>query len=174
MLKILKSLLTAAVIFMAGWPLNLAFAEDIFYYRGPKLQPAKAGAVLFLTPIKERKNNLAFLDVIVEPNGEEINAVGAEILYPKNKIIFQGLSKKNSFCSFFVEENFQPEEGLIKISCVAPYPGTDKISNVVTLAFSPLSAGEAALGLGDDSQVLANDGYGTDILTEKKGQTIFN
>jgi len=82
------------------------------------------------------------------------------------------LSKDDSFCSFFIEENIDNALGKIKITCLDPYPGTAKISNVVSLTFKKINSGAADLNLSDDSLVLANDGYGTNVLKNLSGQTI--
>jgi hypothetical protein len=98
--------------------------------------------------------------------------VSTEISFPTDKLSLETLSKENSFCSFFVEEKIDAATGKIKISCVAPYPGTNKISNVVSLTFKKLNFGPVDLTLSSDSMVLANDGYGTNVLKDLKGQIL--
>lgn len=125
-----------------------------------------------MTPIREKNNGLFSLDLVVDPNGEEINTVSTEISFPANKLFLKSLSKDDSFCSFFIEENIDNALGKIKITCLDPYPGTAKISNVVSLTFKKINSGAADLNLSDDSLVLANDGYGTNVLKNLSGQTI--
>ncbi|MDD5527642.1 MAG: cohesin domain-containing protein [Patescibacteria group bacterium] len=168
-LKALFIILIALFIISAIKP---ARAED-FYYRGPKLNPQSANSALFLTPVREKTGDSLTLDLVVDPAGEEINTVSAEISFPTDKLFLTNLSKTDSFCSFFVEEKIDNNLGEIKISCVAPYPGTDKMSNVVSLTFKQIDSGAAELSLSPDSLVLANDGYGTNVLKDLKGQTIY-
>jgi hypothetical protein len=167
--KTLFFILIALFIFSTIRP---AIAEEELYYRDPKLSPQTANSALFLTPVREKNGDLLTLDLVVDPSGEEINTVSTEISFPTDKLSLEALSKDNSFCSFFVEEKTDNAAGKIKISCVAPYPGTNKLSNVVSLTFKQINAGEADLSLGADSLVLANDGYGTNVLKELKGQII--
>lgn len=154
---------------LAGKPTT---AEEVSIYRGQKINPEKTPSALFLTPIKDREGNLIALDLVVEPHQAEINTVSAEISYPTNKISLKELSKNNSFCSFFIEEKIDKAAGIIKISCATPYPGTDKTSRVITLFFEGLEKGGADISLSDNSLVLANDGYGTNVLKEIVGQEI--
>jgi hypothetical protein len=167
--KTLLFILIALFIFSAIKP---AQAWQRFYYRGPKLNPENVNSALFLTPVKEENNGLFSLDLVVDPNSEEINTVSTEISFPADILFLESLSKDNSFCSFFVEEIIDNDLGKIKISCLDPYPGTDKMSNVISLTFKKIKSGAADLRLSADSLVLANDGYGTNVLNSLSGQTI--
>ena len=172
MVRAKKALFFALVAFFIFAVIKPTQAEEEFYYRGPKLNPESASSALFLTPVRQKNGDLLTLDLVVDPAGEEINTVSTEISFPTDKLSLETLSKDNSFCSFFVEEKIDNAAGKVKISCVAPYPGTDKWSNVVSLTFRQINTGAADLNLSDDSLVLANDGYGTNVLSEKNGQTI--
>jgi hypothetical protein len=154
---------------LAGKPTD---AREIYSYRGQKINPETTPSALFLTPVRNRKDKLISIDLVVEPHQAEINTVSTEISYPIDKISFKEMSKENSFCSFFIENNVDAINGKIKISCASPYPGTDKTSRVITLYFKGLKKGLAEISLSDDSLVLANDGYGTNVLNEITGQKI--
>jgi hypothetical protein len=171
MVKAKKALFFATVALFIFSVMKPASADD-FYYRGQALTPESAASTLFLTPVKEKSGDSLTLDLVVDPAGEEINAVSTEISFPADKLSLENLSKANSFCSFFVEEKIDNALGKIKISCVAPYPGTDRMSNVVSLTFQEIGTGPAALSLSSASLVLANDGYGTNVLKYLSGQTI--
>jgi len=166
--KVLFFILIALFIFSVTKPA----AADDFYYRGQKLNQENTTSALFLTPIKQKTGDSITLDLVVDPAGEEINTVSTEISFPADKLSLENLSKENSFCSFFVEEKIDNDLGKIKISCLAPFPGTDKMSNVVSLTFKELNSGTADLNLSNDSMVLANDGYGTNVLQNLSGQKI--
>ena len=172
MIKVERALFFALLAILILAVLKPASAEEVFYYRGALLNPETADSALFLTPVRERRGDLLTLDLVVDPSGEEINTVSTEILFPADKLSLTSLSKDESFCSFFVEENIDNNLGKIKISCIAPYPGTDKLSKVVSLTFKKHQSGSADLKLGDDSLVLANDGYGTNVLKDLSGQTV--
>jgi hypothetical protein len=167
--KALFFILTALFIFSA---IKQALAKEAFYYRSQKLNPQTANSALFLTPIREKNGDYLTLDLVVDPAGEEINTVSAEISFPIGKLSLENMGKEDSFCSFFIEENIDAAAGKIKISCAAPSPGTSQISNVLSLTFKKIGSGEAELDLSEDSLVLANDGYGTNVLKELRGQKI--
>jgi hypothetical protein len=166
-----KALLFAMIALFIFAVIKPASADD-FYYRGPELKPETTNSALFLTPVREKNGDSFTLDLVVDPAGEEINTVSTEISFPAEKLSLSDLSKDNSFCSFFVEDNIDNTLGKIKISCLAPFPGTDKMSNVVSLTFERIATGAADLSLSSDSMVLANDGYGTNVLNNLGGQRI--
>lgn len=158
-----------SVILLTGF--NPAKAENNLNYREIKAQPSPKTASLFITPVKERSDGLITIDLVLEPGGEEVNAVETEIYFDSNQLEVTEIDKSKTFCQMFVEENLSTP-GKIKLSCLAPYPGTKEISNVYTIVFKQKTIGETWLTLSPDSQVLANDGYGTNILKETKEQKI--
>jgi hypothetical protein len=158
-----------AIILLTGF--QSAKAENGSNYREIKPEPALKTASLFITPVKERLNDLITIDLVLEPGGEEVNAVETEIYFDSTQLEIVEINKEKTFCQLFVEENTSTP-GKIKLSCLAPYPGTKEISNVYTIIFKQKNIGETWLTLSQDSQVLANDGYGTNILKEAKEQKI--
>ena len=112
------------------------------------------------------------MDLVVDPNDDEINTVSTLISFPPNKLELKGFSKKKSFCSFFIEEEINNKEGWAKISCLKPYPGIAKLNNVIGLVFKEKKVGEANITLGKNSMVLANDGYGTNVLKHTRNKKI--
>ncbi len=174
LVKTKKILLFLLIIIFFILPVKTAYsATGKFYYRGIKLKKQEAKSTLYITPVKERRGNYILMDLVVNPNDDEINTVSTKIHFPKDKLYFLGMSKTNSFCSFFLEEEINNQEGYIKITCLKPYPGVDIISNVIGLIFLETGSGVAKVTLGEDSMVLANDGYGTNVLRSKRNQTIF-
>jgi hypothetical protein len=172
MVKAKRALLFALIALFIFVAIKPASAEDLFQYRDVQLNQEIASSTLFLTPVRARTANSLTLDLMVDPAGEQINTVSTEISFPADKLSLLSLGKTNSFCSFFVEEKINNTLGKIKISCLAPFPGTNKMSNVVSLTFKKIGSGSADLSLSSDSLVLANDGYGTNVLQNLSGQTV--
>lgn len=172
LVKTKKVFLFLLIILFFVLPFDTANARKLYYYRGIKIKRQEPKSILYLTPIRERLGDFILLDLVVDPGEDEINTVSANIFFPANKLSLEMLSKNNTFCLFFVEEEIDNEIGWAKISCMKPYPGTDTVSNVISLVFRKKEAGEANLVIGD-SLVLANDGYGTNVLKEIKNQTVF-
>jgi hypothetical protein len=161
------SLLVVTALFF----LKQAKAQEEFQYREIKAQPSAKTASLFITPVKEREEGTIVIDLVVEPGGEEVNAVETEINYRADELELISIDREDSFCQFFVTED-ATVSGKIKLSCLAPYPGIKEVSNVYTISFRQKAFGTTDIDLSPDSLILANDGYGTNIAKEIKGQRI--
>jgi hypothetical protein len=148
-----------------------AQAEDEPAYREIKQEPAAISASLFITPVKDRASGNLVVDIVVEPGGEDVNAIETELNFDGSKLELLEISREKSFCQFFVEED-SSSQGKIKLSCLAPFPGINEVRNAYTIIFKQLSDGETELSLSQNSMILANDGYGTNIAKEIKGQKI--
>jgi len=170
--KTQRSLLLLLLAFPLIFPIEFAENYNNYYYRRIRLEKQEAKSTLYLTPIKKRFGDYILMDLIVNPNGDEINTVSADIHFPIDKLEFKGFNKKDSFCAFFIEEKTNNEEGWAKISCLKPYPGVKELSNVAGLIFKEKRTGEATITFGEDTVILANDGYGTDVLKEAEDKTI--
>jgi hypothetical protein len=106
------------------------------------------------------------LSVMVLPGGQSINMVQAVIIYPKDKLNALEIDITNSSFSIFLKKEINTEQGLITIICGQPFPGINQKSNVADIVFEPLEDGEVNIDFLADSIVLANDGYGTDVLKD--------
>ena len=75
--------------------------------------------------------------------------------------------KENSICrtDMFIEKNINNESGELNIACIMPNFSTGiKKGLVAKLVLQPKKEGSFMLDFTEDSQVLANDGLGTDVL----------
>lgn len=151
--------------------LSTAQAENDDIYREIKANPSPKTASLFITPIKDRSGEKLIIDLVVDPGGEDVNAIDTEISFDKDRLKLIDISHDKSFCEFFIEEDVSVD-GKIKLSCLAPFPGIKEIRNVYTLTFEKKDKGETEIRLSPRSMVLANDGYGTNIVREIKNQKI--
>jgi hypothetical protein len=115
--------------------------------------------------------NISTAKIIVDPQGQAINAVAAYIEFsPKTlKAVKVDLSK--SFCSFVIASNIDNEKGIIDILCGTPTPGINQIREVGTIQFAKKNPGKAEVRITPTSMVLANDGLGTDLLAKRDKQT---
>lgn len=99
--------------------------------------------------------------------GEAINAVSAVINYDPKVVEILDIVTTNSFCdpSFFLEKEINKEKGKVRIVCGIPNPGfSDAIGTVAELLIQPLGSEAISLEFAEETQVLANDGLGTNVL----------
>ena len=132
---------------------------------------ARAGASLFFSP---RTNTYiigqTFSVSLNIAAAEAVNAVEGTIIYPEDKLGIQSISKAGSVVNFWVKEPVvSKNEGGIYFAGVVTNPGYEgKGAKILTINFRVKSGGEAYVNLINGS-ALANDGYGTQILSEIAG-----
>jgi len=99
--------------------------------------------------------------------GEAINVVGVEIDYDPQIAKVLEINTTKSFCQrdFFIEKSIDNENGKVEIACMLPSPGFMESNGVIAeLILQPLKSGKFILHFGKETQVLANDGLGTNVL----------
>ncbi|MBU1036897.1 hypothetical protein KKF32_02585 [Patescibacteria group bacterium] len=106
------------------------------------------------------------VSVFVSSSDQAMNAVSANIFFPKDKLEVTSLSKGGSIISLWVQEpSFSNSTGSISCEGIVLNPGfKGTAGRVITINFKVKSAGEAILSFSSGS-VLANDGSGTSILS---------
>ncbi len=104
--------------------------------------------------------------VKVMPSGENINTVSAIIDFDPALIKVEKISTTNSVCadSMFLEKSLDNIKGQVRLVCVIPNPGISTDGLVAELLVRPLLTGQVNLNFNAESQVLANDGLGTNVL----------
>ncbi len=110
--------------------------------------------------------------IVLETGGEPINVAHVIVHYDTNKIRIDQIDTEKTFCdeSLFIRRDIDDVNGTVTISCGKARPGfTDTIGIVGELVFTPLIPGEFALSFDDDSQILAHDGLGTNVLRSSVG-----
>jgi len=108
-------------------------------------------------------NDFVDADIMVNSGKQSMNLVYAVVHYPSDKLMFNAISFENSAFSLFLKE-INIEKGTVTILAIQPFPGIQGIARVAHLQFDPLVKGDVNLTWGDHSVVLANDGFGTNIL----------
>lgn len=147
------------IVFLLPNNFNIALARE------PQMAEDQT-AILFFANEKKYNNDFS-VDIMVDPGGQAINAVGFTIYFNNKIISANDIDIKNSFCELFIQKEFVNKEvGRIDIACGKPYPGIDKTAPVATVNFSVLTSGWADLKFDENAMVLANDGLGTNILSE--------
>ena len=106
------------------------------------------------------------VSVYVSSSDQSINAASGVISFPKEKLEVISLSKVGSVFNLWVQEpSFSNSNGTINFEGIVLNPGfTGASGKILTLTFRVKSAGSALINFSSGS-VLANDGQGTNILT---------
>jgi len=108
------------------------------------------------------------VDVTVSSPDKAINAVSGTLSFPKDKLQFISTSKSSSILSIWAQEPSyydSGENGNISFEGVIPNPGfTGTRGKILTITFKVKSTWQAELSFSSAS-VLANDGLGTNVLT---------
>ena len=107
-----------------------------------------------------------YVSVYVSSTDQAMNAVSGIVSFPPDKLEVTSLSKCKSIVSFWVKDPyFSDNLGTGHFEGVVINPGyTGTMGKIVTIGFKVKSAGQAKLTFSSAS-VLANDGKGTNILT---------
>ncbi len=137
----------------------------------PVSSRAAEGASLLFTPATGSftVGSTFNVSIAVNTGGKSINAVRADITFPANKLQVVNPSAGTSFISIWVNQPaFSNTAGTISFQGGLPSPGIKTDSGIVsTITFRATAPGVAKLTFQDSSQVLANDGQGTDLLTSR-------
>ncbi|MBI4991760.1 MAG: hypothetical protein HZB99_00895 [Candidatus Harrisonbacteria bacterium] len=107
------------------------------------------------------------VSVNVSSPDQAMNAVQAIIDFPKDILSVSSLSKSGSIINFWVEEpTLDNSTGKIRMEGVVLNPGfIGRNGKILQITFKPKAEGTANLTF-PSSSVLANDGLGTNILTQ--------
>lgn len=136
------------------------------------IQPATAqsgGASLKISPNTGvfEVGSLVDISFLLDTGGDSINAVNAEVRFPADKLQVVNPAASTSFITIWVTApTFSNVNGTLQFQGGLPNPGIKTSGGVIsTVTFRVKSAGRAVLTYAPASQVLRNDGEGTNILS---------
>jgi hypothetical protein len=98
--------------------------------------------------------------LFVNASGTPVNAVDAVLAYPPSV----GLVAKDESVSSFALRFHQASNSLDKVIQVQPNPGIAGTAALAKFTFQALQKGVVMISIASSSEVLANDGFGTNIL----------
>jgi len=112
--------------------------------------------------------------VVVSSSDQALNAISGTVSFPTDLLQVVSVSRVSSILSLWVvEPTFSNTDGTISFSGIVPNPGyTGGNGRVFSIQFRAKKAGTATIAFQSSSQVLANDGSGTDILNGTQRGTI--
>lgn len=113
------------------------------------------------------------LDLKVNTNDNYINASQASVKFPVDILKFEGLDKSGSLFNFWLEDPAvsETDTGMVKFSAGTPKGFSGSSLQIVKLRFTAVGSGVAEIGI-TDALVTANDGKGTNVLSETKGAVV--
>ncbi len=104
--------------------------------------------------------------IYVSSADQAMNASQAIVSFPAEKLNVQSISRTGSIFTLWVQDpTYSNADGVIQFAGIVPNPGfIGQSGKILSVTFKAMQAGEARLSLSKGS-VLANDGLGTQILT---------
>lgn len=145
----------------------LAFAACV------ALHPLRASAaVLSLLPEKTslEVGETFKVPVLLDTRGQEINAVEIELEFPADKLQVVSPNTGSSIIEIWAgQPKFNNSTGIIQMRGGIPNGLIISGGLVTTLEFRVKASGSASLQFKPTTKVLANDGFGTDVLTSAPG-----
>ena len=106
------------------------------------------------------------VSVFLNTEGNEINAVWAELKFPPEILQITSPTTGNSFISeWILPPNYSNERGIISFRGGIPEGITTSAGLVSSITFRAKASGTAKIEFRKESKVLLNDGKGTNVLT---------
>lgn len=111
--------------------------------------------------------------VSISSTDQAMNATEGVVTFPTNLLQVASISKSGSILGLWVQEpTYSNTVGTVNFEGIALNPGYQGANGtVLTIVFRARAEGSAPLSIADAS-VLANDGNGTEILTNTSGGTV--
>ncbi len=135
------------------------------------LLPTKAGSArIYLSGLAEETyiNQVGELEIHVVSEHNAINAAAVSLKVNPSMVEILSMSTEESFCSLYLENNFDPRKGEAHVSCGTPTPGFSGDSVLMKIRVRYKLPGKTEFRLEPaDAMVLANTGGGTDILDKR-------
>ena len=105
-------------------------------------------------------NDRVDVGIFVNTQNEDINAVGADIIYDTSRLQLQGIKDGGSILSLWIDRATEKTPGTINFSGIVPGGYSNSNGYLLTLTFKTINAGETTIRTRNES-VLLNDGNGT-------------
>lgn len=109
------------------------------------------------------------VSIILDSGGEAINAISFSLLFDPSYMSVQSLDTEGSICTLFIRKEINPS-GTVDVDCVIPNPGYQNTGGrVANIYIKGKKDGNASLTFSNETEVLANDGLGTNVLRFSSG-----
>lgn len=115
------------------------------------------------------------VSLYVNTGGQAVNAIEANLKFPSDKLQIVSPTTGRSLIQVWVAQpTYSNVDGTLKFQGTIPTPGINTDAGLIsTVTFRVKNIGTAYVNILDSSQVLLNDGLGTNILSQRSG-SIYN
>lgn len=145
------------------------FSSLLVLISGLPLIAEAAGASLYLSPASGTffVGSTFDVSIFINTGGNNVNAVKVDLKFDPKKLQIASPTAGRSFIAVWISQpTFSNIEGTATFQGGVPSPGINTSSGLVsTITFRAIYPGEAVVSILDSSQVLLDDGKGTDILS---------
>lgn len=168
--KLFILIVTFAFVLALIWYLNPGDVQKVLY----DVIGIDSGAVSLEIKGSDKRVEIGdefSVEIYVTSRDDAINAVGYEIAFDDKLVEVISTSSEGSICELFPEDII--EGNSVRYGCGLPTPGfIGKDGLVSSIQLKAVGEGSLELVFGDNTQVLANDGLGTDLLSDADGAEI--
>lgn len=117
-------------------------------------------------------NSIVSIDLFVSSPQQSVNTYDVTVNFDNNFVRPLFINKAGSLCTIYVRELAIGETNA-RITCGQPTPGFQgNLGKIAMISFQTLREGTTGITISPSSQVLANDGNGTNILGSTRGVTL--
>jgi len=144
------------------------------------IRVSHAATVSLVTHPATEASALVQVDVVLDPQGENINSVEFGISFPEELLVFRGYSATAGAIPLWVEEPSEVDPGIIHFSGVIP-GGLERLYDperpqeqtvrLARLLFRPIQVGSGEFSI-EQFMLLRNDGRGSEVSALARGATI--
>lgn len=131
--------------------------------------PPTPKTVSFVIPAKKqyRLGEIFPMDIEIVGIKKPINAIQTDLGFEPEKLEVQEISTQNSFANIFIQKEINNEVGYARLTGGLPNPGYFSDRGIFgTVYFKAKTPGIAKVDFLPSSLVLANDGWGTNVVKE--------
>lgn len=111
------------------------------------------------------------VDVVLDTQGEDINAIQGRILFPADLFTLQSISDGASPVTFWVDSPSEIASGVILFSGIVPGGFTGTANSVVSLVLDPIASGKGTIRVAS-ATLLRNDGKGSSIALTTTNRSV--
>ncbi len=135
---------------------------SVFFALLPSI--SQAAELKLSSPIHELSVNQQFqVDLVLDTEKEEINAVEGKVIFPENLLELKEIRDGNSIINFWIERPKVKSGNQIAFSGIIPGGYTGKKGLIFSAIFQSKNKGESTIEI-QEAKTLLNDGKGTQAL----------
>ncbi len=108
------------------------------------------------------------VSILLDSGGESVNVIGLTLKYDPAVAEIKSVDTEKSLCQFFIQNKI--ENGSFTLECGLPNPGFRGVGGIIADVYIRGKKNDVSLfKFSEDTEVLANDGLGTNVLRQAAG-----